>query len=271
MNSLPSLIRFELSAARKARLAIVFSLGFAAAAVIVALIGLSAGGVLAVQGFARTTISLMQMVIWVVPLLGLLVGTSAGAESLELEFLVSLPVRRTHIILARWTAWMAILGGGLTAGLGIAGVFIGVSAGTSDAWRYRRLIAISNLLLAACLAIGLMLGLLARTRLRAVAFAVTAWVVLVIGIDLVAIGVLALLPKGQAGWGLTALLIANPVDSARVLGLALLQADIVSGPTGSAIRKVLGIGGVWALAAGLMLWVAVPLLVASRKFLRQDL
>lgn len=271
MSQLRNLYRFEVTAARRAKTVVLFALGFASATLVVSLIGLSAGGVVAVQGFARTTMSLMQLVIWIVPLVGLLVGASVGAESLELEFQVSLPVRRSEILLARWVAWFAVLGGAMTIGLGLGGVLLSALAGSADGWRYLRLIAVSNLLLGAMLAIGLALGLAARTRIRAMGFGIVAWVVLVIGVDLIAIGALALLPKGQAGWGLTTLLMLDPVDSARALSIALLQADIVSGPTGAAIRKVLGGWGLWALIAALCGWVALPLYTAARRFGQLDL
>jgi Cu-processing system permease protein len=271
MSRFGSLCRFELVAARKSRTVALLALGFAVATVVLALTGLSSGGVVSVQGFARTTMSLMQMVLWIVPLVGLLIGASVGAENLELEFQVALPVHRFEIVLARWLAWVAALGGALTLGLSLAGILISVAAGPGDEWRYLRLLGVSNLLLAASLAIGVMLGVLARSRMRALGLAVGAWVGMVIAVDLIAIGLLAILPRGQSGWGLTLLLMFDPADAARALAIALLQADIVSGPTGAAFRKVLGGWGLWALLLSLLLWIALPLWGAARRFRRLDL
>jgi len=103
------------------------------------------------------------------------------------------------------------------------------------------------------------------------AFAVTGWIVMVVGFDMIAIGALAMLPRGQAGWSLTTLLMLNPADAARSLAIGLLQADVVAGPTGAALRKVLGGWGLWALAASLLAWTAIPLYAAARRFRRLDL
>ena len=271
MSHLKSLFRFELAAARRSRTVVLFALGFAVAALVLAVTGLASGGVVAVQGFARTTMSLMQLVLWIVPLAGLLIGASLGAESMELEFQVSLPVSRFEILVARFVVWLTVLGAAMAIGLSLAGLVLSAFAGSGDAWRYFRLMGIGALLLAASLAIGLFLGILAGARLRAVGFAVATWVVLVVGFDLVAIGALAVLPRGQAGWGLTFLLMLDPVDSARALAIGLLQADIVSGPTGAAIRKVLGGWGLWALVLSLLLWIVLPLWRAARRFRRLDL
>jgi Cu-processing system permease protein len=269
--TLAALVRFELAAAARGRTLTLVAAGFALASVVVALAGLSAGGVVAVQGFARTSVSLLQLVIWIVPLLALLAGAVSGADGHDLEFVAALPVSRGRLLLARWVAGVLALGGAVLVGLGVAGLLLGALAGTADAGAYLTLVAVTLLLLGATLAIGLWIGVVARNRFRAVATAALAWFVLVVGADLVAIGLLALLPAGRAGIGLTLLLVADPVDAARALGVGLFQADVIAGPTGAALRRVLGGAGAWLLAAGLVAWTLVPLGLAGRRFARSDL
>lgn len=271
MSHTLSLCRFEMRAALRGRAAPLLAAGFGLASVTVALVGLSAGGVLVVQGFARTSVSLLELVVWVVPVLALITGAIAGADCHELEFTVSLPVRRAGIVLSRWLASLVTLGAALLVGLGAAGVVIGLLAGTADGWRYIRLIGVALLVLAATLALGLWIGVTVRSRLKAVGVAVALWFILVIGVDLLAIGALAVLPPGKAGPWLSALLLASPTDSARALGLSLFHADVVAGPTGAALRAVLGKSGAWLLSAGLIGWTVVPLILAGRRFSSSDL
>jgi Cu-processing system permease protein len=266
-----ALLRFELAAARKGRTAPLFAAGFALASVAIALVGLSASGALAVQGFARTSISLLQLILWVVPLLALLIGAAAGAECYELEYIAALPVTRFEIVFSRWLAWLGALGAALCIGLGAAGVVIGVFAGMADGWRYLSLVALALLLLSAGLATGMAIGVRARDRGRALAFAIVAWCVLVVGVDLVAIGLLAILPAGVPSWPLSFLLLLDPIDLARVLGLGLFSADEIAGPTGAALRAVMGGWGAALLVAGLVAWTAVPLALAARMFGGRDL
>lgn len=265
------ILRFELATARSGRTVLMFASGFALASLVVALVGLSAGGVLAVQGFARTSVSLLQLVIWVIPLLALLSGAAAGAECRDVEFVFALPVKRTEVLVSRWAAHVVVLGAALLLGLGAAGIVISAFAGAADGMRYVALTGISGLLLAACLAIGLMIGILAPTRTRALAFAIAAWFVFVIGIDLLAIGALAILPPGSASWELVALLAVNPVAAARVLGLGLFGADVLAGPTGAALRAVMSGWGAWVLVGTLIAWTGAPLFVASRALRKRDL
>lgn len=265
------LLRFELAAARRTRTVPMFAIGFAGASLAVALVGLSAGGAIAVQGFARTSVSLLQLVVWVVPLLALLTGAVAGAECLDLEFVVGLPIARRHVVFARWAAWTLALGAALVIGFGVAGLAIALLAGSSDGGRYLALTGVAWLLLSAMLAIGLAIGVTARTRARAVGLAIVVWFVLLVGVDLAAIGVLSILPPRDAGWGLSLLLLSDPVDAARVLGLGFFRADTIAGPTGAALRRVLGEWGAVVLLAGIATWTVVPLLVAGWRFNRRDL
>lgn len=267
------LLSFELAAARRGRTAPLFAVGFALASIAIALVGLSAGGTIAVQGFARTSISLLQLILWVVPLLALLSGAVAGAECYELEFIAALPLTRAQLVVSRWAASLLALGAALFIGLGSAGLVISVFAGAADGWRYLGLLAIAALLLSACLAVGLAIGVQVRSRGRALAMAIVTWCVMLVGVDLLAIGLLSVLPAGAATWPLSVLLIANPLDAARTLGLALFQADAIAGPTGAALRAVLrgwGWGGV-VLVSGIVAWTVVPLRVAVRTFASRDL
>ena len=266
-----ALLRFALASAQKGRTAPLFAAGFALASIAIALVGLSAGGVLAVQGFARTSVSLLQLILWVVPLLALLTGAAAGAECYELEFIAALQVTRAEIVFSRWLAWLTALGAALAIGLGAAGAVIAGFTGSADGWRYLGLVAIAFLLLSACLATGLAIGVRVRDRGRALAVAVVAWCVLVVGVDLVAIGLLAILPAGVASWPLSFLLLLDPIDLARVLGLGLFSANEIAGPTGAALRAVMGGWGAVLLVAGLGAWTAVPLVVAARTFRTRDL
>lgn len=266
-----ALLRFELAAARGGRTAPLFAAGFGLACVAIAVVGLSAGGSITVQGFARTSISLLQLILWVVPLLALLTGAAAGAECYELEYVAALGIRRSQIVLSRWAAWLTALSAALFVGLGGAGVVIAILAGSADALRYVGLLVVAGLLLSACLAMGLAIGVYTRDRGRALAVAIVVWSVLVVGVDLIAIGLLAILPAGTASWPLSLLLVANPVDAARVLGIGLFTADAVAGPTGAALRAMMGGWGAWLLGAGLMAWTALPLVVAARVLGRRDL
>jgi hypothetical protein len=101
--------------------------------------------------------------------------------------------------------------------------------------------------------------------------AVVVWFVLAIGADLAAIVVLAVVPAGGATWNLAALLLANPVDSARALGLGVFSADVLAGPTGASLRHLLGGWGAVPLVGSLVCWTVAPLWAAGKLLQSKDL
>ena len=70
---------------------------------------------------------------------------------------------------------------------------------------------------------------------------------------------------------LLALMLANPVDVARVLVLTQLDVSALMGYTGAIFEHTFGTTiGVVVAAAALFIWWTVPLGFAGRRFLRRD-
>ena len=67
------------------------------------------------------------------------------------------------------------------------------------------------------------------------------------------------------------LMIANPIDLARVLILMRLDVSALMGYTGAVFEKFFGSAGGTLLASlALVLWTGVPLLLGARRFQRKD-
>ena len=270
MHAAWAFARYELVADVRGRTLPLFATGFALAAMAVALAGLSAGGSLAVQGFARTGVSLLQLSLWLVPLIALTTSAVTAADGYEMELLAAQPVPRSTLLLGRALGRMAGLAAALATGYGLAGLIIAGLAGTGDALRYLAMVATALALVASMTAVGTLAGALARSRMQALAIALGTWFALVMGVDILAIGLLTLAPRAELTWTLSGLLLLSPVDTARALGTATFGAEAIAGPMGAALRRVLGPSGALILTAGLAAWVVVPLALAARVFTRRD-
>ena len=269
--ALRALVRFEIRSELRGRTLPAFTIGFALLACAVALVGLSAGGTLTIQGFARTSVSLLQLSLWLVPLIALTTSAVAAADIYETEWLTAQPVSRGTLVVGRALGRMLGLGAALTIGYGLAGLLIAGGAGSGDARRFLGMLVAALALVTATTAVGTLAGVLARTRTRALGLAVGLWFVLVVGVDFAAIGLLSVMPRAELTWSLSALLVLSPVDAVRALGAALFDAEALAGPMGAALRRVLGPSGMALLATGLVLWTTVPLAVAVRLVNRRDL
>lgn len=262
----------ELRAALRGRVVQGFAVLFGLLALSVSVAGLAASGQLLVQGYARTAVSLLTLAIYLLPLLGLVIGAHAfGAEGGGIELLLVQPVSRTGVLLGRTIGLAVALGGVAVAGFGLAGVVVGLGAGWDGIGGYCAVMGGTLLVGWAALAAGVLIGVLARRRLAAIGAALAAWLLVAVLYDLAAIALLQLTGSGEPGPYLVTLLALNPIDGMRALGLVTLGADVLLGPTGAAMQRALGPDGGAALVLGaLAAWIAIPLWLAGRVYRARD-
>ncbi len=262
----------ELRAALSGRLVQGLGALFALLAVAITVAGLAASGQVLVQGFTRTAVSLLTLAIYFLPLVGLVLGAHAfGAEDGGAELLLAQPVGRGTVLLGRCLGLAATLLLVATIGFGLAGLVVLIGAGPSGAAGYFLVAAGSSVVGFAGLAIGVLLGVSVRRRVTAVAMALGAWVVLAVLFDFAAIALLQFTGTGEPGPLLLLLLAANPIDGMRALALVGLGADVLLGPTGAALSRMLGpSGGALLVGAALLAWCVGPLACAAVAYRRRD-
>jgi Cu-processing system permease protein len=262
----------EFRGALASRLVQGFGAVFALMALAIAAAGLAASGQLVVQGFTRTAVSLLSLALYLLPLVGLVLGAHAfGVENGGTELLLAQPISRGSVLLGRAAGLAATLVLVSAIGFGLAGLVVMVGAGAAGLTGYLLVAVGSTVVGLAGLAVGVLLGVRARRRLTAVAMALVVWVVLAVLFDFLAIALLQFTGDGEPGPLLLVLLAANPIDGMRALGLVGLGADVLLGPTGAALSRLMGpSGGAVLVVAALLGWCAVSLALATRTYRRRD-
>ena len=245
---------------------------FALLALTIAVAGLAASGQIMVQGFTRTAVSLLSLALYLLPLVGLILGAHAfGVEDGGTELLLAQPIGRATVLLGRAAGLAAALGLVAAIGFGLAGAVVLGTTGPAGLLGYLGVAIGSTVVGVAGLGLGILLGVGSGHRLAAVARALVAWVLLAVLFDLVAIALLQFVGDGEPGPLLLVLLAANPLDGMRVLGLVGLGADVLLGPTGAALSRLLSpMGGGALVAASLLAWCILPLALAVRTFRLKD-
>jgi Cu-processing system permease protein len=262
----------ELAAALRGRMILAFGGLFATLAIGIALAGLGASGELLVQGFTRTAVSLLTLALYLLPMLGLILGASAfGGDDGGVELLLAQPITRTEALAGRTLGLAAALAVVSLGGFALAGVVVLVGAGAVGAGGFLLAAFGATLVGLVGLSIGVLIGIVVRRRGAAVGWALAAWVTAAVLFDLAAIAVLQLAGDGQPGPWLVTLLALNPIDGVRALALVGLGADVLLGPTGAALHRMLGPGGgaLW-VAGSLVMWLAVPSVAGAAVFARRD-
>ena len=273
MNPARVLIRYKLGEAVRNRWLLAYGAIFAVLALGVSLIGLNAVGAIGLEGYGRTTASLINLVLSLVPLVALLLGSagvSGDRETGVLELLLAQPVGRSELLLGRFVGVLAAIGLATVLGFGFAGTLIGLAAGPAGGLQYLAFLAIAMGLAAVYLAIGTAISVSARSRMRGTAAALGVWFASVVFFDLVLIGVGAL--AGASAGVLAAALLLNPVEIARLLALLLLDPSLeILGPVGGYLIAQFGAtGATWLLLGSLVAWIIGPLVVALTVFESRD-
>jgi Cu-processing system permease protein len=266
----------ELSLAVRSRWTQVFAAVFAVLALGVSGSGYILSGGRGFQDFARTSASLVQLVVLVVPLAALLMGVLALApERGTAELLYAQPISRREILVGKLLGLFAALAAAELVGFGLAGLVVFSSTGEEGGAGYAVLVVSSLFLTAAFLAIAALIaaGAVGRKRVRALAVALVVWFAAVILLDLVALGVASLLPSTAASRLLIASVVANPAGAVRTGALLGIEGTAAFGSASLALLRFTGGPARTAvlLALSLLAWVVLPAVAATRRLSRIDL
>jgi Cu-processing system permease protein len=224
------------------------------------------------QGFARVTLSLMNLVLFMVPLTGLMLGVTSIAGSGEtLPLLLAQPVGRGEVLLGKTAGLVAALTVAQAMGFGAGGLVVAIYAGADQLPGFMALTGLSIVLGGLTVCTSMAIGVLWPDRLKAVSAALLLWLLMVVAYDLAVLGATTLLSGLPLQTVLFPALLLNPVDLARVLTTLAVGSGALFGPTSAVLMKMYG--SAWGVALGLSVLALeslVPLLVAVRTFRRRD-
>ena len=273
-NAITTIARQELVINIRNRWTLVFACVFGILVLSISYFGLVTSGSVGFQGFARTSASLLNMVLYIVPLVALVTGTlSFTSEKSAGELLFSQPVTRGEILLGKFFGLFASILTATLIGFGLAGVVIATNAGTEGSLRYPAFVAFSLLLALIFLSLSAFISALCQRKSKALGAALFVWFFFVLFYDLLVIGLTFLLKERTANAFIFGSLFGNPVDMVRVASLMTLNGKDIFGAGGAALLKFLGGDGasLALLLVALSCWVVVPLFIAQRLLSRQDI
>jgi len=253
---------------------LIFAAVFGGLALAISYFGLVTAGVVGFQGFTRTAASLLNLVLYVVPMVALSMGTlSFTGERGSNELLFSQPVTRSEILLGRILGLFTSIATSTLFGFGLAGFVVVSRMGTEGLWRYLGLVGLALLLALIFLVLGAMVALIAGKKVKALGFSLFLWFFFVLFYDLLVIGLAFVFKERTANLFVFLSLFGNPVDMVRVSSLLTLSNATIFGAAGAALLKFLGgpVATHLALLAGLFTWVLGSALACVVTLRRQDI
>lgn len=219
----------------------------------------------------RALLGLMNVVLLVIPLVAVVFGTMYVYHAREfVELLLAQPVGRRQLFAGLYLGLALPLAAAFALGLAIP---VTIHGAWAPALRgtVLTLLGIGVVLTMVFTAIALVIAVRVEDRVRGLGLAVALWLgaaVLYDGVVLLVATMFAAYPLERPMLGL---MLANPVDLARVVLLLRFDVAALMGYTGAVFQRFFGSAGGAALAAGaLALWIAVPIWVGARAFQRKD-
>ena len=226
------------------------------------------------DGFARTTMALVPVVLILVPLAALILGVSGqSAEPGSEPFLFGQPVARGSVLIGRWVGESAALGGALIVGLGVGGSVVVSGSGAGGLPRFGLFVVASAALAIIFLSIAAAIAAATDKRVVALGVATFAWCFFVLLYDGAALSVAGWLTGSFGGRVLFGSVFGNPADLIRVVTLSVAGTPNVLGAAGDAWIRFLGGTTAAAVAAvvALAVWMVTPLAVGVRLMNGRDL
>lgn len=250
-----------------------FAVLFSLLALAISYFGLAGQRTVGFQGFARVNASLFNLVVYIVPLIALVIGAAeVTARRENLARILVQPVRREAVLLGSYLGVAGALLAALVIGLGGAGFFIAIQTTTTSLAGYLVLVGASVGLLLSFLALGFLLGVVLLDRVKAMAASIMAWFALVIGYDLLLIGVSSILRGVPLKTLLLPAILLNPIDICRVLVTLASGRGALFGPAGANLVEIFGstLGAAISITA-LLGMIVLPVAIMIRIFRGRDL
>lgn len=269
-----ALVTFQARSVIRGRWSIVAILGFAVAAAIVAFLGLGSFRQLGLGAVGPAAVSLLNLALLLPTAQALLLGALALSGERESGFMAALRARGMGpgaAIVATWlavtlSAWLSLI-----AGFGVVALIVAGNVPTADLPVFFMIMLVCGACAAVAAAIGVLVGAAVSNRLQASLVAIAAWFLLALGLDLVVVGLGVFLALGEPA--ILAAVLANPIESARVTALLLLDASGGAlGTMGIYLTETIGrTGSMLLLVLALALWTVLPLSLAAFILGRRDL
>jgi len=246
---------------------IAIGLAFAIFSLLITFVGFGFTGSIGIGEQQGTLFSLINLVIYLVPLLALLLsydGIAGEHERGTLDLLRSYPFKTPLLLYGKWLGLFMVLSTTLVVGLTAPAAFAIYGGHTLQAWT---LLLITSIWLGAVfISIAIMFSVLILDRGKLIAIAIGIWLLFVVLFDLGVIGILVA-TEGDVPMGLVNLLFyLNPTALYRLLSIDLMM--------DKTMIQQLGLMGqippTSALLAAITAWTIIPTAIAGWRIRTLD-
>lgn len=219
---------------------------------------------------ARAQLSLVSVVLFVVPLVAVVFGTVYLYNAREfIELLLAQPLTRRSMYGGLYLGLTGPLVLAFAVGLTAPFLLRGLDRDTLGA--FLSLLGAGTVLTCIFSAVATLIAVRCEDRLRGLGSAIGAWLLLTVIYDGFVLFILSVFSDHALERATLGLMMANPIDIARVMLLLRFDGAAMLGYTGAVFLTFFsGAQGAVVTLAALTLWVVVPVMLGARLFQRKD-
>jgi len=263
-----AIARKELAGGLRNRWIWIVSMLLATSVLVIAFFGTATVGVHGVHGSGALIASLMNLAVYLVPLLALVMGCGAIIDEKQrgmLDLILVYPVSTGEYFSGTFLGFALALTIAIVSGFGISGLVLGLWSGM-ELGAYVALTFLALILGIVFLGLSFLLSLLSRERTRAVVASLFVWICSVFVFDLVLVGLLVVFGGELPSSVFRTILLLNPTDVFRILCFKWIGSS--ASPLGlSALTPF--VPSTLLLAGVLVAWAVLPLCISYAVFQRR--
>jgi len=223
-------------------------------------------------GFGRTTATLINLVLLIVPLMALTLGAMSLTSEREqgaLAYLMAYPIGHSEVLFGKFVGLSMALSATLALGFGIGAMILAWGGHSNNVRAYATMVLLAMLLATSMASVGLFISTLSRRVATAVGIAMFVWLLLVFVGDLGVLGTafIRTLPLST----LFTLIIVNPLQVFKLSAIMAVQSNLdVLGPAGLYAMRTYGTRLTLLLISMLLTWTVIPLMLSYTMFKQRD-
>lgn len=214
------------------------------------------------SGFTRQTASLLNLTLFLMPLLTLLVGSMLIAgekEDGQLSLYMTYPIREHSIIIGKFIGIGLALQIVLVTGYAISSIILQIQ-GNVQWFTALLFLGVSSLLVFLFLSVAIMIGFLVKGRLQALGIGLLLWAFFVLFYEFIVMGLSLVIPPTSILPLLTVSVFLNPVELIRVFTILFLGSGTMFGPSVYDFTIWASSGkGILFFILSCLIWIGSPL------------
>jgi Cu-processing system permease protein len=261
----------EVRDALRNRWFIAYASAFVLLSTALALLVLSSASYGGVSGFGRTAAGLVNLVLFLAPLMGLTLGAQALAGERErgtLGYLLAQPISAAEFFTSKFVGLALALAGAILSGFGLSTLVLVLAGNSRGGGAFAGLTLLTVLLAWVSLSLGYLISSHNRRTSTSLGIAIVTWLLLALagGLGLMGTAIVLRLAPGT----LLAITLINPLESYRIAAIYFLRGSLeLLGPAGLVAERSFGDRTGVVLIAVLLFWLLASLGLAYRAMRRE--